>query len=92
MCHVEDNSTLYIEMLRRILANENLPSGKHGYYLASPGSVAWDDLYAAIGKALKRRNVLVDDKVRIADKETMELMAKGLGCPIESVPLQMGGW
>ncbi|KAH8161917.1 hypothetical protein CIB48_g6327 [Xylaria polymorpha] len=91
VCHVRDNTNLYLELLRKILAGENPGYGKNGYYLASPGSVAWDDIYAAMASALAKRNVVADDTVVAANDQNLEAMGKGLGCPGALVPLMLGG-
>lgn len=91
VCHVEDNSTLYIEILRGILEGRDIGHGENGYFLASPGSVAWDDIYAAMAKALKKRGVIDDETIKKADQETMEKMGEGMECPAEFVPMQLGG-
>ena len=91
VCHVVDNATLYIQLLAKILGNENPDYGKNGYYLASPGSVAWDDLYSAIAKSLKKRKIIDDDDVRTADDAILEKMATALKTTKEFVPVQLGG-
>ncbi|KAI1415130.1 NAD(P)-binding protein [Hypoxylon sp. FL1857] len=91
VCHIIDNTTLYIELLQKILADENPSHGKNGYYLASSGSVAWDDLYTAVAAALAKRDVVVDDSVTLANDQILEDMAAALGCPKEFVPVQLGG-
>ncbi|KAI0468504.1 hypothetical protein F4859DRAFT_517057 [Xylaria cf. heliscus] len=91
VCHVHDNTNLYLDLLRKILTGENPGHGKNGYYLASPGSVAWDDLYAAIASALVKRDVIADDTVVSANDQNLEAMGKGLGCPRDMVPLMLGG-
>ncbi|KAI0020768.1 hypothetical protein F4780DRAFT_346588 [Xylariomycetidae sp. FL0641] len=91
VCHVLDNTSLYLDILRKILADENPSHGKQGYYLASPGSVAWDDIYEAIAKAMAKRNVVDDATVIDADDQTMERMGTALGCSKEMVPVMVGG-
>jgi hypothetical protein len=91
VCHVEDNATLYIDILRGILQGENIGSGANGYFLASPGSVAWEDIYAAMAKALKKRGAVDDETVIKADKAALEKMGEGLECPAEFVGMQLGG-
>ncbi|KAK7742428.1 hypothetical protein SLS62_010736 [Diatrype stigma] len=91
VCHVIDNTNLYLEILRNILAGENPDHGKNGFYLASSGSVAWDDLYAAIAKSLAQRGVVADDGVALADDEALEKMAVGLSAPKDFVPLLLSG-
>ena len=91
VCHVIDNTSLYLDLLRAILADSNPPSGKHGYYLAASGSIAWMDLYTAIARALARRGVVDDAIVKPATDEILGSMGTALGCPKELVPLQLGG-
>ncbi|KAL5408430.1 hypothetical protein PMIN04_011410 [Paraphaeosphaeria minitans] len=91
VCHVEDNSTLYVEILRSILGGEDVGEGESGYFLASPGSVAWDEIYAAMGKALKKRGVADDETVVKADRAALESMGEGIDCPADFVPMQLGG-
>ncbi|KAI1205596.1 NAD(P)-binding protein [Annulohypoxylon truncatum] len=91
VCHVVDNASLYIELLRKILIDGNPSHGKNGYYLASSGSIAWDDLYSAAGSALAKRGVVSSGEVEMADDQIMEEMGAALGAPKEFVPLQLGG-
>ncbi|KAI8170063.1 hypothetical protein K4K49_005438 [Colletotrichum sp. SAR 10_70] len=70
------NATLYLQLLRAILNGDNPGSGKNGYYLASAGSVAWDDLYAAMAKALFKRGIISTDEVMQADQKAVDIMAK----------------
>ncbi|EXJ89271.1 hypothetical protein A1O3_02337 [Capronia epimyces CBS 606.96] len=91
VCHVIDNSTLYLELLRAILAGKNPGSGKHGYYLASSGSVAWADLYAAIARSLAKRGLVDDPTVEQASDEGLAQMAAALGYPKELVHWALGG-
>ncbi|KAI1638388.1 hypothetical protein F4809DRAFT_261053 [Biscogniauxia mediterranea] len=91
VCHVADNTSLYIELLRKILADENPGYGKNGYYLASSGSVAWDDIYAAMAAALAKRNAVVDVSVITADDEILEQLGQALGTTKELVPVMIGG-
>ena len=101
VCHVVDNATLYLALLRRILDDARqggdekdsqvLGYGKDGYYLASSGSVAWNDLYAAMGKRLAEKNVIDDAEVVAADDDALDKMAAALACPKDFVPVQLGG-
>jgi hypothetical protein len=88
---VIDNTNLYIELLRKILAGESPGYGKNGYYLASPGSVAWDDLYESMARALVKRHIIADASVTMANDQNLEEMAQGLGNPKEFVAFQLGG-
>lgn len=91
VCHVLDNTTLYFEILRQILNGQDPGHGKNGYFLASPGSVAWDDIYAAMAAALAERNIVGDDSVVPANRQILEQIGEALGCPPEFVPVQIGG-
>ncbi|KAI1454878.1 NAD(P)-binding protein [Annulohypoxylon moriforme] len=91
VCHVVDSAGVYIELLRSILADRNPSHGKSGYYLAASGSIAWDDLYSAVGVALAKRDVVSDDKVVTANDQILEEMGTALGRPKEFVSLQLGG-
>jgi hypothetical protein len=82
---------LYLELLRAILDGANPGYGKNGYYLASSGSVAWDDLYAAMAAALFKRGVVDDASVGTADELILEKMGAAMSCPKEFVPFQLGG-
>ncbi|KAG8157859.1 hypothetical protein KVR01_012131 [Diaporthe batatas] len=91
VCHVLDNTTLYIEILRQILDGKDPGHGKNGYFLASPGSVAWDDLYTAMAAALAKRNIIGDDSVVPANRSILEQMGAALESPPELVPMHIGG-
>ena len=91
MCHVLDNTQLYLELLRQILIGSNPGSGKQGYYLASSGSVAWEDLYAAMASALTREGVVANATVEKATDEVLADMGAALGCGKDLVALQLGG-
>ncbi|EXJ68955.1 uncharacterized protein A1O5_07887 [Cladophialophora psammophila CBS 110553] len=91
VCHVIDNTTLYLQILASIMRGENPGSGKQGYYLASSGTVAWVDLYSAMATGLAKRGVVDDEVVTLATGQALDAMAAGLGCPPALVPLQLGG-
>jgi hypothetical protein len=88
---VLDNTALYLELLRAILARENPGEGRQGYYLASSGSVVWADLYATMASSLAKRGVIDRDSVALASDQALDKMATALGCPKELVALQLGG-
>lgn len=91
VCHVLDNTALYVEILRKILREEDPGHGKSGYFLASPGSVAWDDLYTAMAASLANRNIIGDDSVVPATPQILQQIGEALQCPPEFVPVQIGG-
>ncbi len=91
VCHVLDNTSLYLDLLRAILEDKNPGSGKQGYYLAASGSVAWLDLYNAVAVALFNRRVIDDATVTPATDAALGHMATALGYPREMVAWAMGG-
>ena len=91
VCHILDNTTLYVELLRSILAGEKPGQGRRGYYLAALGSVSWIDLYAAMAKSLAKRGVIRGEAVTRASDQDLVKMATALKCPKEMVALQLGG-
>lgn len=91
VCHINDNTSLYTTILKAILSGSNPGHGKQGYYLASPGSVAWDHLYDAMAKALHRHGAIEDARVELADRAAIEKMAQGTGNPPEMVHFEVGG-
>jgi hypothetical protein len=80
-----------VELLRKILSEEQIGHNQEGYYLASPGAVAWSDLYKRVAEALAKRGVVEDDTLHEASVESLEEAGKALGCPKEFVPVEMGG-
>ncbi|KAB8204132.1 NAD(P)-binding protein [Aspergillus parasiticus] len=91
VCHVHDCVSLYISLIRAILDGQNPGYGKHGYYLASSGSVCWDDIYVGVGKALKQRGIIENDTVApIADGD-LERVASALNVEPSSVVVKIGG-
>ncbi|KAH8681749.1 hypothetical protein BX600DRAFT_447245 [Xylariales sp. PMI_506] len=91
VCHIKDNTALYLTLLRAILDGSNPDYGRNGYYLASPGSVAWDDLYAATAEALTKRGVVENAEVYQADSQALEAMGAALGCPPDMVVVMLAG-
>ena len=81
-----------MHLLEKILARENLDHGKHGYYLASSGSVAWDDIYQSMATALLKRGAVIDDSITRADDDALRKMGIALdGSPKDFVPVLLGG-
>lgn len=89
--HIADTTALYLELLRSILLDQNPPYSKNGYYLAASGSVTWNDLYSVMAKALAKRNVVDDEKVKLADDAALSEMGRALSRPKEFVPVELGG-
>jgi nucleoside-diphosphate-sugar epimerase len=88
VCHVLDNTSLYLDLLRSMLEERAIGYGKSGYYVASSGQVAWDDIYDAYSLALKKQGVVDEETVKDADDEIQEKMTEVLGIPAR---LQIGG-
>ncbi|PNP51077.1 hypothetical protein THARTR1_08305 [Trichoderma harzianum] len=92
VCHIRDNTDLYVRMLAAILSeNDNIGHGRQGYYLPSPGSVAWDDLYARMEVGLAKKGIVEDEQVKLADDAALEAMSHGLNCPKAYVRVQLAG-
>ncbi|KAM5517496.1 nad dependent epimerase dehydratase family protein [Fusarium oxysporum f. sp. phaseoli] len=91
VAHIADNTNLYVQILRTILIGQDPGHGKLGYYLASSGSVPWNDIYNAFAKALAQRGVIDDATVQDADDEILQKMADALNCPKDFVAPQLGG-
>ncbi|KAF4853542.1 hypothetical protein CGCSCA4_v002106 [Colletotrichum siamense] len=78
VCHISDNTALYLQILRSILEGKNIGHGRNGYYLAASSSIAWDDIYAAMALALKVRGIIEDETVAPVDDIALVKMAQGL--------------
>ncbi|KAF4162552.1 hypothetical protein CNMCM6936_001981 [Aspergillus lentulus] len=91
VCHLLDNTMLYVEILRKILSSEDIPYGRNGYYLPSSGRVRWKDVYASIATALFKRGLLEDSAVQPANDDILGAMAGALDSPKEMVAVQIGG-
>ncbi|KAL4901715.1 hypothetical protein BDW74DRAFT_181433 [Aspergillus multicolor] len=89
--HIHDTTTLYAQILRQILSGTEIGYGREGFYLASSGSVAWDDIYAAFAAALYKRGVIDDDAVEMADEDALERMGRGLDLRNGNIAVQLGG-
>ncbi|KAK2778489.1 nad dependent epimerase dehydratase family protein [Colletotrichum kahawae] len=91
VCHISDNTALYLHILQSILNGEDIGYSKNGYYLAASGSVAWDDIYAAMARALKARGIIEHETVAPADNSTWAKMAQGLNTDPSLVEMRVGG-
>ncbi|KAJ5895159.1 hypothetical protein N7495_006850 [Penicillium taxi] len=91
VCHVVDNTTLYLEIIRNILSEKDIPHGKNGYYLAASGTVAWKKIYTEMAKGLAKRKVTETETVDVADSDVLDQMAAAIGCPKDIVTLFLGG-
>lgn len=79
VCSLEDTISLYFFLLNKILNGEDVPHSKHGYFLCSPGLIAWEDIYAAIAKALLGRGLINSPELTLADDTILEKMGPALG-------------
>ncbi|KAL2067515.1 hypothetical protein VTL71DRAFT_1940 [Oculimacula yallundae] len=91
VCHISDNSMLYIRILYNILEGEHLHYGKNGYYMASSGRVTWLDLFSAMAKALAKRKLIPSEEPASARNADLEKMAVGIGCLKEVVVAHLSG-
>ncbi|KAL3704894.1 hypothetical protein TMatcc_008566 [Talaromyces marneffei ATCC 18224] len=87
----DDNTTLFLSILRDILSGQNLSHGKNGFYLASSGLVKWHDLYRVFSKRLLERGVIDDDTITPADDAALEEIATVLRRRKSFVPAEIGG-
>ncbi|KAI8313687.1 hypothetical protein K4K61_007121 [Colletotrichum sp. SAR11_59] len=91
VCHISDNTSLYIALARAILDGSNPDHGKLGYYLASSGSASWDDIYAAVAKAMAKRGVIDDDTVAPVTDEALRKISDALNVEPASAVSKVGG-
>lgn len=91
VCHVIDNTNLYLQMLRNMLLGHDIGYNKQGFYLAASGSVRWNDLYASMAVALAKRNLVDDAAVVQADDAALATMGEALGVPPSFVGVMLGG-
>jgi len=74
--HVSDVAKFYTLVLRKILAAEDIPSGKQGYYFLDAGEVSWGQISQALGKAGVLQGVFSSPEVRSMSTDDF---AKALG-------------
>jgi hypothetical protein len=91
VCHLIDNTNLYLQMVRNMLLGRDMGYNKNGFYLAASGSVHWNDMYASMAVALAKRNRVEDATVAQADDAALVTMGEALGVPASLVPVMLGG-
>ncbi|KAF4838953.1 hypothetical protein CGCTS75_v000414 [Colletotrichum tropicale] len=91
VCHISDNTALYLQILRSILEGKNIGHGRNDSYLAASGSIAWDDIYAALALALKVRGIIEDETVAPVDDIALVKMAQRLNTDPSLVAMRVGG-
>jgi hypothetical protein len=75
-----------------MLDEKEIPHGKQGYYLCSPGLIAWQDIYAALANALYKRGLIDSAELTPANDTILEKMAPALGVEVKSSVLgKIGG-
>jgi hypothetical protein len=78
-------------MIKAMVTDQHPGYGKQGYYLASSGKVLWDDIYASIAKALKKRGVISSCKVQDMTDGALAQIAAAQGVETSSVRVKMAG-
>lgn len=78
-------------MARNMLLGNDIGYNKNGFYLASSGSVHWNDLYASMAVALAKRGRVDDANVTQADDSALATMGEALGVPPSLVSVMVGG-
>jgi hypothetical protein len=91
LCNILDNTSLYLQILHKLLNDEDIGHGRNGYFLAASGHVAWDDIYSVMAKHMARKKMVTSDLVEGANDAVLERMDQALGCPKNFVSLQLGG-
>ncbi|KAJ4983057.1 hypothetical protein SVAN01_11435 [Stagonosporopsis vannaccii] len=91
VCHVLDTVAFYMALVRAIATGQDPGHGKQGYYLMSSGSVQWDEIYAAIATALKKRGVVASEHVATMTDAALEKIAAAQGVEASSVRVKMAG-
>lgn len=91
VCHILDTVGLYSLLVHKMLLREDLDHGKRGFYLASSGIIAWDDVYSHIAASLAQRGVIQDLDLCLVDGEALAKMAHALGVDKASVPGKISG-
>ena len=62
--HISDVAKFYALVLRKILAGEEIPNGRQGYYFLDAGEVSWGQISQAIGKAGSSQGLFSSPEVR----------------------------
>ncbi|OQE20836.1 hypothetical protein PENFLA_c015G06816 [Penicillium flavigenum] len=91
VCHINDTTALYLQIMRKILQGAEIDYGRNGFYLAASGSIAWDRIYSAFAEALAKRNYVDDEDVHGADDGILQRMGEALDVSPSVVPVLLGG-
>ncbi|KAJ7461015.1 NAD-P-binding protein [Mycena galericulata] len=98
LCHLQDLISLYMTLLKSIIAGNNPPFGKQGYYFAENGVFSWKGLYEGIASRLASLGYLkyseTDGKTTLtkATEEDMQRASQVLEAPTPAfVPVLVAG-
>ncbi|KAJ7491295.1 NAD-P-binding protein [Mycena latifolia] len=98
LCHLQDLISLYMTLLKSIIAGNNPPFGKkHGCYFAENGVFSWKALYEGIAARLTSLGYLkgpqTAGKISLtkATEEDIQRAAEVLGVPPAFVPVSVAG-
>ncbi|KAF2447201.1 NAD(P)-binding protein [Karstenula rhodostoma CBS 690.94] len=81
--HISDLVALYGILVDKILQNEDIPSGKNGYYFAMAHRAPWWAYMQAIAKSLHARGLVADAELEIWPSD--EAAAKALQFPAQFI-------
>ncbi|KAJ5893612.1 hypothetical protein N7495_005303 [Penicillium taxi] len=87
--HISDLTALYRKILEKVLQEEELPTGRKGYYFALAHDVYMGEVLDHLAIELKARGLIEDSKTKIYPND--EAAAKSLGVPVQFVPLWNSG-
>ncbi|EEB07843.1 NAD dependent epimerase/dehydratase family protein [Schizosaccharomyces japonicus yFS275] len=75
LVHIDDLAKLYHILLLKLLAGEDIPTGKKGYYFAENGFFAWKEVAQRIAEVLHKHNLLPNaDVTSIEPQEAANLL------------------
>lgn len=83
--HISDLTTLYEQLVTKILQKEPIRSGEEGYYIAIAHSLPWWDVLDRLAGALHARGLVADTETQIWPSD--EVAAEYLGIPAQFVQL-----
>ncbi|KAL5378872.1 hypothetical protein DPSP01_008805 [Paraphaeosphaeria sporulosa] len=81
--HISDLVALYRILVHKILENEDIPSGKDGYYFAMAHRAPWWAYMRAIAQSLHARGLVADPEVELWPSD--EAAAKALKFPVQFI-------
>lgn len=76
--HIEDLVLLYELLLAKVLAGDDIPSGKRGVYFAETGDYTWLQLSQGLADELAKQGVLKSNEVKhLSLQEAADLWSRG---------------